>query len=288
MDNDWEIAKEPSPQTIADTARMCDLKINYSPNETLHSSLEVVDMCRVIAKGDIPKNTLLYSGDAIMTYRRLKPEMTALLCSLRSLDMSELYILHRVLDDLYPREQNDLREYLSRKYQGISKEFVESITRGDCFENIIEAKAMANCFSSSEEYLCVYGLGSKFNHSCTPNCCNFTNRDHTLRITAIRDIKKGEECTITYEHVILDVKDPSLRKKLMLRDHYFICECPSCTTNARTDNSAYSSYMLSVLRQCVCCLEFSLLYRCGRCKKSSYCSKTCQREHWNIHRLVCK
>lgn len=32
----------------------------------------------------------------------------------------------------------------------------------------------------------------------------------------------------------------------------------------------------------------STLLRCGKCKKRGYCSVNCQKEHWGLHKKVCK
>ena len=40
-------------------------------------------------------------------------------------------------------------------------------------------------------------------------------------------------------------------------------------------------------RQCTRTEEFRLL-KCGHCKKASYCSVECQKEHWGKHKIFCK
>jgi len=45
--------------------------------------------------------------------------------------------------------------------------------------------------------------------------------------------------------------------------------------------------------QCIIChktekeLGIKLFY-CGRCEEKLYCSKQCQKNHWEIHKQVCK
>lgn len=45
---------------------------------------------------------------------------------------------------------------------------------------------------------------------------------------------------------------------------------------------------LVVSRCARCGLEKSNLQRCGRCRDATYCSKECQKSHWEFHRPLCE
>ena len=37
-----------------------------------------------------------------------------------------------------------------------------------------------------------------------------------------------------------------------------------------------------------CSKEGGTLSKCSACKRASYCSKECQKQHWNEHKKTCK
>ncbi|XP_045188920.2 uncharacterized protein LOC123546576 [Mercenaria mercenaria] len=39
---------------------------------------------------------------------------------------------------------------------------------------------------------------------------------------------------------------------------------------------------------CFCHIDSNKLKKCGKCKKASYCSKECQKQHWKRHQIICK
>jgi len=68
------------------------------------------------------------------------------------------------------------------------------------------------------------------NHSCTPNCWMYIYRGHTL-FFALRDIKPGEELTISY---LLSPKDES---------------CNNCTHVCKCDSEFCTGHYASVKRK---------------------------------------
>ena len=74
-----------------------------------------------------------------------------------------------------------------------------------------------------------YGLyinSSFFNHSCNPNCFYF-GIANMLIVKAIKDIKKGEELTVSY----IEPKPMALRKNELLKWD-FTCDCLYCKQEA--------------------------------------------------------
>lgn len=43
----------------------------------------------------------------------------------------------------------------------------------------------------------LFPRGAMFNHSCAPNCTWHTDHEGALSVTAVRDIERGEELTIS-------------------------------------------------------------------------------------------
>lgn len=42
------------------------------------------------------------------------------------------------------------------------------------------------------------------------------------------------------------------------------------------------------VNKCMCCLkEVDNDLKCSQCRTARYCSRECQKEHWNVHKLVC-
>eukprot|EP00057_Strongylocentrotus_purpuratus_P015557 XP_011670031.1 PREDICTED: histone-lysine N-methyltransferase SMYD3-like isoform X2 [Strongylocentrotus purpuratus] len=71
----------------------------------------------------------------------------------------------------------------------------------------------------------VYLRASMVNHSCDPNCALvFDGRK--LQVRTVKDVKEGEECTISY---FTAVNYPTKERQAFLDHvHYFTCKCVKC------------------------------------------------------------
>lgn len=69
---------------------------------------------------------------------------------------------------------------------------------------------------------------SRINHSCIPNA-HFSWNANIGRETvhAVRDIRKGEEITISYLPAICTLK----KRQIQLKPYVFACDCPACRYN---------------------------------------------------------
>jgi hypothetical protein len=70
------------------------------------------------------------------------------------------------------------------------------------------------------------------NHDCTPNAHAVVDSDGSVVIRAIRDLKRGDEVTISY----VDIREPYQERRKTLQSHYgFECVCQRCTTEQRQE-----------------------------------------------------
>lgn len=162
-----------------------------------------------------------------------------------------------------------------------------------------------NCFFSSEEGGCsdLYYHISFINHSCRPNCImtNTPTKD-AMVIYPIRDIKEGEEITISYSMAEVLHPGPEGYRPLLKERYFFDCNCGQChnpmtvaeykPSNSRTVGSFSHSVALtlerSAAKKCMNCSKGGCESRCSRCKKAYYCNSQCLSSNWPIHKNICK
>ncbi|XP_020217895.1 histone-lysine N-methyltransferase ASHR2 [Cajanus cajan] len=81
----------------------------------------------------------------------------------------------------------------------------------------------------------VYAKASLFNHSCLPNACRFdyvdTSEEHNTDIVVrlVEDVPEGKEVCISYIRV---GRDYCTRKRILMEDYGFTCECDRCKIEA--------------------------------------------------------
>ena len=68
-------------------------------------------------------------------------------------------------------------------------------------------------------------LTSFYNHSCEPNACVYFFNNSLAYIIAQREIEAGEEITINYIDVEIEVME---RRKILKENYGFDCFCPKC------------------------------------------------------------
>jgi hypothetical protein len=95
----------------------------------------------------------------------------------------------------------------------------------------------------------LFYLGSYFNHSCYPNVC-FTYNDAIQKETfhTLRDIKQGEELTISYIPI---AKLDLTRRQFQLKEWGFDCQCISCdqTTLTRREREKIHAQIFKLTKQ---------------------------------------
>ncbi|KAF7997030.1 hypothetical protein HCN44_005307 [Aphidius gifuensis] len=71
----------------------------------------------------------------------------------------------------------------------------------------------------------LFPLGALQNHSCTPNTRHYFTNNNVMITKASRDIKAGEELTMTYTDLLWDT---SLRRRYLIASKHFECNCKRC------------------------------------------------------------
>lgn len=87
----------------------------------------------------------------------------------------------------------------------------------------------------------LYTMQSKINHSCNPSCeILFPQSNHVLQVTALRDIKQGEEVSISYLDECVLARSRHSRQKMLSENYMFICSCIKCIAEEGEENKTSS------------------------------------------------
>ncbi|KAI0884307.1 uncharacterized protein GGS22DRAFT_194847 [Annulohypoxylon maeteangense] len=130
-------------------------------------------------------------------------------------------------------QRSDFERWSRSQYRGrsLTESYPQHIKR---VEELIRARAIVwtNCASvGSRNGIAVYPIFSRINHSCDPNCdWNINESPYNLYIQAKKNIKVGEQLSITYDSSISSLSSPaSLEKRReRLRGWGFECACSRC------------------------------------------------------------
>lgn len=88
----------------------------------------------------------------------------------------------------------------------------------------------------------IYPKSTFFNHDCLPNACRFDHvrgdeyDEHKTDIVfrMIKDVPKGGEVCISYFRMN---RDYGTRKRILMQDYGFVCECERCKIEANWDEN---------------------------------------------------
>ena len=153
-------------------------------------------------------------------------------------------------------EHESLQVHESDQYYGyVMKGVIEMLTPDKfdphtCYK--IYCKLIVNLFTLEDSQLRPIGCVlipavTKMNHSCSPNCV-LSFKDATAYVTAIKDIDKGEQLTISYIPLPQAFLD---RKAQLLKQFNFKCECEFCSLQRKQGVDSM------LMRQCMSCTEHS-------------------------------
>lgn len=175
--------------------------------------------------------------------------------------------LARMFETLYPRNldrPNDFREA--------------------CIQ--LNCKVMFNAFGGVDGWTtALLHSGSYFNHSCLPNTYAAPTGDHVIEFRLYCAVPAQRELTISYIPFPVDSK---LARARMLK-HRFECNCDACKAGASIRPSLYwlGLSKLQALKppvHCWYCGKYPAGLMCPNCGLARYCSETCQRANWPVHR----
>ena len=126
-----------------------------------------------------------------------------------------------------PKATNDITEAFDRLSSGDERKFstLHCPERHDC--SVVVSIYEANNFDmGAGTGMCLDA--SRINHSCIPNA-HFSWNANIERETvhAVKDIRKGEEITISYLPAICTLKN----RQRQLEPYVFACDCPACRYN---------------------------------------------------------
>ena len=73
---------------------------------------------------------------------------------------------------------------------------------------------------------------SRHNHDCAPNARSVIEADGSVQIQSLKEIKDGEEVTISYVDPKLPYEE---RRKTLLKHYGFECRCARCLNEQRSE-----------------------------------------------------
>lgn len=82
--------------------------------------------------------------------------------------------------------------------------------------------------SSFAPFSGLFVLGSKFSHSCAPNCTWSFSREGLLQYHAVRKIKPGDALTFSYIGNGMNMVTGTLSRRRRLASLWFVCLCSRC------------------------------------------------------------
>lgn len=223
---------------------------------------------KVVAKEFIKAGTTLYYGYPLSVYSSKNPQRPDMIEWAIQILSSIFGVSSLLFGFMYPRTKAQLDKDSSPEIQDYSTES-QLNERDDRLLKSLVPKIKRNCFFSGSLYF-LYFYAGFFNHSCDSNAIHTQNPENNMiSISSRKDIQKGEEVTISYTGYQQEPRDKSILN--------FKCACHLCVNN----NSI-------ITKNCIKCgRSDQLLKKCGKCKKSLYCSKWCQTEDWKSHKPNC-
>jgi hypothetical protein len=264
---------EPTIEEKLYMSKKCDLKININAKDDFNN-IKVIDNSKIITTDFILKNKTICISEPLFNFN-FNESTENILSALSFLSEDVIKELSKIsCDYFYPREINDIIngfKILYGHHNHLDDNLISKLIKQPI--HMIQLYLMYNNFSTfKRRYL--YILGSKFNHSCNPNC-KWEIVNDKLIITTMTDINSNDECTISYWN-IFDIENISVRKNYIYNIGHFECNCKYCLDP-------------HPVKRCYFCGQVKTLLSCSRCHNVFYCNKECQTQDWvKTHKFVCK
>jgi hypothetical protein len=169
-------------------------------------------------------------GKGLVAKRTIKRGSTIMLDSPRIISSSQLPF------HVGPVEGIDLFNTAVERLPTAGKELVMSLDKssgGTGVDDVLKTNSFAcqiNDDGVEDSYLCLFPEVARINHACRPNAhARFIPKTLLMEIKALRDIKPGEEISISYGKVDMKHLD---RQKLYKEGWGFTCTCELCAADA--------------------------------------------------------
>lgn len=263
------IPMEPTIQEKLYMSKKCDLRVDVNAKDEINK-IKIIDNSKIVSTDCILKNEIICISDPLLSFNYNKTTENVL--AALSLLYQDVYneLVRICCDYFYPREIDDIIKGFKNLYgHHLDDDLISKLMEQPI--HMIQLYIKYNNFSQlTKRYL--YNLGSKFNHSCNPNC-RWEIINEKLIITAVTDINSGDECTISYWDV-LNIEDVDVRRKFIYDIAEFNCK-----------------YCLDPhpIKRCYFCGQIRKLLSCSRCHNVFYCNKECQKQDWiKKHKFICK
>lgn len=267
-----EVCIMPSLSERINLLDKCDL-LSDTGDEVLYNC-QVQDNTKMIATCDLSAGIIVYQGHPILSYKSDAGKSTeAIFVALNFFNDFAIEDLYERVKDLYPKTLEEMLAEISKRRKNLNIKIIEEMCTQK--EHQIIAKINCNAFALGDRK-CLYYTGSKFNHSCYPNCL-WDKTGEIMTMRTIREVKMGEELTHCYPGCLLE-KNVNKRRKVTLIGGLFRCTCNACTDNKIFHFMACDN----------CGNDKAKLMICSGCKSSRYCSQECQRSLWSKHKIICK
>jgi len=132
---------------------------------------------------------------------------------------------------LSPEEQKEVEDLHDHRFPGDGASRLLTIFR-------------SNAYNTGDDHVGLFPKTARINHSCRPNCGNFWSEKNKERIIyAQREIKKGEEITVSYIPLLKSIKERQAR----LQQYGFVCDCSACHSEESSKRRVRISDLLDEL-----------------------------------------
>ena len=181
----------------------------------------------VIATKNIKKNTLIYVDTVTYhSYDDFEIIYNILNSNDEQLINKYFNLVPDTIDEQCISRKNILKNLNNSKY----KDYFKNVDI-DTIRLLYEKLSRNNfCFNLNDYPNCESALfidSIYFNHSCSPNVLYYIINDK-IYFYSIRDIYEGEELYITYIDIFKNPSERSERKKQLLKNYGFECNCELC------------------------------------------------------------
>lgn len=175
----------------------------------------------VVAKGAIKKDHLIMVESPFIGILDLSGDGLGTCC--RYLVLKDIDLLfEKELSDMMPRS---LTDEVVDDLDAIGKKMPP---RTAVRVSFLYERVVRNSLVGSYGQINMYEYASYIDHSCVPNATWFIDAQSCLSITSLKNITPGEPITILYDDKLLKYKNNITRKKAILRNLGFICNCIKC------------------------------------------------------------